>query len=500
MNSCKLIVLDEINIKFEGLLATTRARMIKQLEYFVPGARYSPMYKLGRWNGKESLMKMGGQTYLHMLDKLLPILEEEQYSIEVEDLRLNKKEYEFPMIDENIFSDVVFAPGHHMEGQSIILKEHQVQAANVFLSNRHGTVVAATSAGKTLITAALAKSIQTEGRSITVVPSKDLVTQTEADFKLVGLDCGVYFGDRKEYNKTHTICTWQSLMHMLRRTAAGTLAEGQQTIDEFINGTICLICDETHTAKADVLRDVLGSHPISQIPLRWGLTGTIPKEEADANKIICNVGHVIHTIKAKELQDKGILSNCKINVMQLESPLKFTSYVDEQEWLLMDDKRISYIAKLIEHMTNTDGNTLVLVSRIETGNMLLEKLNLPASQFVFGNTAKKDRENRYTEINHIDNNILIATYGVASTGISISRLFNVVLLEPGKSFVRSIQSIGRGLRKAKDKDFVNIYDICGTNKYSSRHAIERIGFYKEAQYPVERTKVKGWDKPLGDDK
>ena len=32
------------------------------------------------------------------------------------------------------------------------------------------------------------------------------------------------------------------------------------------------------------------------------------------------------------------------------------------------------------------------------------------------------------------------------------RIFNLVLIEPGKSFVRVIQSIGRGIRKAEDKE------------------------------------------------
>ena len=87
---------------------------------------------------------------------------------------------------------------------------------------------------------------------------------------------------------------------------------------------------------------------------------------------------------------------------------------------------------------------------------------------------------------------MVATFGVASTGITIPRIFNVVIIEPGKSFVRTIQSIGRGLRKAKDKDSVMIYDICGTNKYSSKHVLERLRYYKEARYPYTRLKITDW--------
>jgi superfamily II DNA or RNA helicase len=71
----------------------------------------------------------------------------------------------------------------------------------------------------------------------------------------------------------------------------------------------------------------------------------------------------------------------------------------------------------------------------------------------------------------------------------VPRVFNVVLLEPGKSFVRVIQSIGRGIRRAEDKDFVNIYDITSTCKFAKRHLTARKKFYGEANYPfaVEKT-------------
>lgn len=93
----------------------------------------------------------------------------------------------------------------------------------------------------------------------------------------------------------------------------------------------------------------------------------------------------------------------------------------------------------------------------------------------------------------MDNTIFIATYGVASTGISISRIFNLVLFEAGKSFTRTIQSVGRGLRVAKDKDYVDIYDICGSNKFSARHLGERKTFYDECEYPYNEVKIKETD-------
>jgi superfamily II DNA or RNA helicase len=64
-----------------------------------------------------------------------------------------------------------------------------------------------------------------------------------------------------------------------------------------------------------------------------------------------------------------------------------------------------------------------------------------------------------------------------------------VLIEPGKSFVRVIQSIGRGIRKAQDKDYVQIWDVTGSCKFAKRHLTKRKQFYKEASYPFTIEKV-----------
>jgi hypothetical protein len=100
-----------------------------------------------------------------------------------------------------------------------------------------------------------------------------------------------------------------------------------------------------------------------------------------------------------------------------------------------------------------------------------------------------DRKEEYDEIATSTNKIIVATYGVAAVGINIPRIFNLVLIEPGKSFVRVIQSIGRGIRKAEDKDHVQIYDITSSCKFAKRHLTQRKAFYKEANYPFDVEKL-----------
>lgn len=482
----KLTVLDEVNCKFEGLNPSVRREMINAVSFDIPSARHTPAYKLGRWNGKVELMQMGGSTFIQMLDKLVPILDKYGIEIDIEDQRISHQ-FNFEPIDKDFFSYVQFGVGHHMEGKSIVLHDHQVKAINALLENQQGLLQACTSAGKTLICAATVKCIEKYGRTITIVPSTDLVQQTYNDYAMVGLDTGVFYGDKKEFGHKHTVTTWQSLNCLWKKTKKGDIEMTEQDVHDFISGVVAVIVDEAHGSASEALQAILGK-VMHNVPIRLAMTGTIPKDPSLVAKIKCQVGDVVYEIKAKELQEKQILSTCNVNCIRLKSNLKFTTYQDELKFLTTNPDRIGYIADLVSLMSES-GNTLVLVDRLECGELLCEKLGIPKSEFIRGNTKKKDREASYGEIRWADNKILIATYGVASTGISISRLYNVVLIEPGKSFIRTIQSIGRGLRKAEDKDHVEIYDISGTNKFSSRHYRERLTYYKEVEYPHSETKA-----------
>ena len=309
-----------------------------------------------------------------------------------------------------------------------------------------------------------------------------MVTQTEDDYKNCGLDVGVYFGDRKELGKTHTICTWQSLNILDKRHKYG---DDVLSLAEFLEGVATVIVDEVHQAKAEVLKKLLTQN-LRNAPIRWGLTGTIPKESFEFEAIHASLGPVIGQISAKELQDKGVLSECHVNIVQLVDTPVHSNYQEELKYLVTNDQRIDYLGKLLNKI-KTSGNTLILVDRISAGEKL-QKL-IPDSTFVKGDVKLKDRKEAYDEINEGTNHVVIATYGVAAVGINIPRIFNLVLIEPGKSFVRVIQSIGRGVRKAKDKDFVQIWDLTSTCKFAKRHLTQRKKFYKEAQYPFTIEKV-----------
>ena len=484
MRTATIIIRDEVNIKIEGLELDARRSLVNAFKYDVPYARYLPAVRLGRWDGKVSYFQLGGSTYVNLLPEIIPILEKFNYDIELDDQRDYTTTFEFAQVTENSYKHIAWPKGHPAAGEPMKLRDYQVDIINNFLANPQCLQEVATGAGKTVMTAALSDAVTAYGRSIVIVPNKSLVTQTEKDYINMGLDVGVYFGDRKEWGRQHTICTWQSLNVLLKNTKNGT-TEDDCTIGEFIEGVVCVIVDEVHMAKADALKTLL-TGVMSRIPIRWGLTGTIPKEKFESVALLVSLGPVISKLSASELQSQGVLAQCHVNIVQLEDHAEFTNYQSELKYLLEEPDRLKTIADLVRQV-NATGNTLVLVDRIAAGQALVDQLQ--DAVFVSGATKAKDRQDEYDEVAVADGKIIVATYGVAAVGINIPRIFNLVLIEPGKSFVRVIQSIGRGIRKAEDKDHVQIWDVTSTCRFAKRHLTKRKTFYREANYPFTQEKL-----------
>lgn len=491
----KLTIKDEVNIKFEGLPLDVRKKLVSQFKYIDPTARYRPACKLGRWDGSVTLFGLGGTGYLSHLEGILDTLNKSGVTIDVLEDNRHPCDLNLPKVTETFWSDQgkVWPKGHEKAGHPIMLRDYQVEAINRFVDNPQSLQQIATGAGKTITTATLSKICEPIGRTIIIVPNKGLVEQTEEDFVNVGLDVGVYYGDRKDLYKTHTICTWQSLNILGKKSKASE--HEILTLSEFLEGVKTVIVDEVHMAKAEVLKSLL-TQSLCNAPIRWGLTGTVPKEKFESESIFASIGPIVGGITASELQNRGVLSNCHVSIAQLIDLPEFKNYHEENRYLVTNTERLIYISKLVKKISKT-GNTLVLVNLIETGKFLQTQLSSELDDssvaFISGAVKTKDRKDDYDDFKTSNSKISIATYGVAAVGINIPRIFNLVLIEPGKSFVRVIQSIGRGIRRAEDKDYVDIYDITSTCKYARKHLTERKKFYKEANYPFTLEKI-DWNK------
>ena len=482
MSQCLITIKDEVNCSISGVDLSYRKQLSNKFKFEIPGARHMPSVRLGRWDGTKTFCSVGLKTYVNLLPEIIPMLDEWGYDIDLDDQRIQHPQFEFNQVDENTFEGKVWPKGHPYEGRPVVLREDQIEVVNQFLANTQCIQELATGFGKTLVTATLSYCCEPYGRTIVIVPNKNLIRQTYDDYINLGLDAGVFYGDRKEFGHKHTIVTWQSLNVLLKATKKDNLGT---TIQEFIEDVICVMVDECHGLKADVLTAIL-TGCMSNIPIRWGFTGTEPEEKMNQYSLLVSIGPIINRISASELQEAGILSNCHVKIKQLVDFVEYKTYQEELRYLLDNEERLKYISGMIEEYS-LDGNTLVLVDRVAAGKALAEYID--GAVFVSGATKADDRKDEYDSIATGNNQVLVATYGVAAVGINIVRLHNVVLVEPGKSFIRVIQSIGRGLRKGFEKDFVQIYDVTSTCKFAKRHLLARKKFYAKANYKYSVEKV-----------
>ena len=126
-------MLDEVNVKIEGLDLDVRKKLSDTFKFEVPGARYMPAVRLGRWDGKVGFFQLGGSTYINLLADILPILEQYNYDVDLEDYRDYQRSYDLEPVNEDSYSDYIWPPGHPQEGQQIKLRDYQVEVINKFL-------------------------------------------------------------------------------------------------------------------------------------------------------------------------------------------------------------------------------------------------------------------------------------------------------------------------------------------------------------------------------
>lgn len=489
MNNCKIFILDEVNCYITGLSQPHIDHFYDQLGVSAPGYFFSPKYKLGIWDGKIRYFTKNSKTYVNLLEGIVPELIKFGYDVELVDQR---KQFNItvPTVDSQMFSHLI----NPHTGQSFEMRDYQVELVQTLFDHGNGIGIAATGSGKTLIAAAISKGyeISSNFRSIIIVPDKNLTEQTRNEYAFFGLDVGEYSGTRKQLSNQHLVATWQALQNN------PTIVQDYQVI----------ICDECQGLKSTIIKGLLNEYG-KDIPIRFGLTGTLPKEPSDALAIKIAVGDVRYTIPAHKLIQQKHLSNLNIDIIQLEvdltkeyeeyvystsnTTIKYKEFCEqyvpdwgaEQRFVQHDEERINWIA---QDINNQEGNTLCLVTNIKFGKKLAKAI--PGAIFLYGKDKTDIRNQVYDSFKDNNNVKVVANLQIASTGLNIPRIFNLYLIDIGKSFVRTIQSIGRGLRKAHDKDFVKVVDICSSLKYSNKHMRERIKYYKEAKYPHVHKKIR----------
>lgn len=462
-------------------------------EFEVPGARFTPAFKARLWDGRIRMYDLHRKTlYVGLLKYVQDFAERNEYPINymnevVSTTKITPQEVE----------DYAKWLNLHGRGKPIEIRDYQVDAIHKAIQNERAMLLSPTASGKSLIIYTAMRYHLEEGRKcILIVPTTSLVEQMYADFKDYSSENGwrtdrhcqkLYAGFPKHFEADVLITTWQSIY---KQPAAWF-----QQFDVIFG-------DEAHQFKAKSLSTIM--EKMINVRYRIGTTGTIDNKKVHKLVLEGMFGPIYKVITTKELMEKGSVANLKIKCLVMkydEITRKIrnkNTYQDEMDFIVTHDKRNKFIRNLA---VSCEGNTLVLFQYVEKhGKVLYEMIKNKVHEdrkvfFIYGGTEVEARESARALTEKENNAIIIASFGVFSTGINIPSIENVIFASPSKSKIRNLQSIGRGLRLKEGKTHCNLFDIADDLHWKSwknhtlRHLQDRVQIYAEERFTFKIVEV-----------
>jgi superfamily II DNA or RNA helicase len=444
----------------------------------VESKKFMPQYRSRHWNGEIHLYNMKTKRiYVGLLDKVIAFCENAGYTYQFE----NNKYYGPPFEVNDFVSQGGVKDYMKSIAPDISPRDYQVDAVYEALRYNRKLLISPTASGKSFMIYSVVRYHVARGNKILlVVPTTSLVEQMYKDFKDYGWDpenhCHRIYAGRERVNTNEvTITTWQSVYQLDRK---------------FFEEYDVIIGDEAHLFKSKSLVGIMDK--LHHAKYRYGFTGTLDGTQTHKWVLEGLFGPSYKVTGTKKLIDEGHLASLDIQCLVLKyKPKKFDTYEDEIQHLISHEMRNKFITNLSCDMK---GNTLVLFSRVEShGAILYEMINNKVSEgrkvfFIHGGVGAEDREKVRSITELQQDAIIVASYGTFSTGINIKNLHNVIFASPSKSRIRNLQSIGRVLRKGKDKVSAKLYDIAddftinSRKNYTLNHFIERIKIYVSEQF------------------
>jgi superfamily II DNA or RNA helicase len=462
--------------------------LIAEYTFRPHGYKFHPKFKAKIWDGYIRLISRTGSCPVGLVPGVLKYCLSNGHAVAVSD--------EFKLFG----STLEFSPAEL--SLPYIPRDYQLESVDIALTKKRQTLLLATSAGKSLVIYMLARAYQKNGlKTLVIVPNVSLVSQLESDFKDYAsksdysIDENCHFisaGVEKSSSKPIVVSTWQSLQALLKTDAGKAIMESYDAV----------IGDEVHLFTAAVLGSLMNA--ASNAFCRIGLSGTLDKTESSEQTIISHFGPVRRIITAKQLMDEGYATKAVIKPVILKysetiaKAAKGLPYDDELEVIVKSNKRNRFLTNFANGLK---GNSLLLFRFVDkhaevVKGMILKEYPDRKVFIVSADTPKTDREvlRQYVEEN--TGVIIISTYALFSTGISIKNLDNVVFASPTASSIKVLQSIGRSLRKLEGKEIATIWDIVddlrGTKKTPNhlyRHFSQRLTVYNKEGFDVSPTEL-----------
>jgi superfamily II DNA or RNA helicase len=459
--------------------------MAQYFKFDSPGAKYSPAYKRGGWDGKICMLSTStGEIYAGLLDKVIAKLKLHDLTYEFKD----NKQYGLPFEINDEISEEGIQGFVNLLGKkaNITPDDYQIRAAYECLRYNRKTIISPTSSGKTFQIYSIVRYYLLKKLKILIIfPTTSLIKQTFKEFAEYGLDSEeychmIYSGQSKNSDNPVHLSTFQSIYDKEK---------------SFFRQYDVVIVDECHRAVAKSLINIMKNCP--DIKYRFGFTGTLTNDgdakEPNELTITGLFGPSYRTTNTKELIDRGRISKLDIRCVVLKhKPQKFDRYEDEVQYLIGNEKRNNFICDYASKLSN---NTLIMFSRIETHGEVLYNIlkNNPNKKvfFLHGGVDVEIRENVRQICEQENNAIIIASYKIFSTGVNIKNLHNILLASSVKGRILILQTIGRGLRKHSSKEKVIVHDIADDlgNNYTLKHFMSRIKIYNEEGFDYDTVAV-----------
>jgi len=460
--------------------------------FFVPGYQFVPAYRNRIWDGKIRLYNLQtSQLYLGLLDYVREFCESRDYTCEYENNLDTEDEYS--VYHAKKFIEQI---NPHARGEPIEVREHQINAFVHAMQKRRALLLSPTASGKSLIIYLIFRQLwqYQDLKGLVIVPTTSLVEQLFSDFgdyndgSMEEHIHRIYQGKDKNTDKPLTISTWQSLYKMPK---------------EYFEQFDYVIGDEAHNFKAQSLTTILTS--CVNAKYRIGLTGTL--DGTKTHKLVLEglFGSIKKVITTKELIDKDQLSNFEIKCLVLKHTdeeclfVKDKTYAEEIQYLISHEIRNKFIKNLTVSLGK---NTLVLYQMVDKHGKILydmikdtEKIGNRKVFFIHGGVDTTDREDIRKIMEIEQDAIIVASFGTFSTGINIRNLHNIIFAMPTKSSIRTLQSIGRGLRQNEGKEIATLYDISDDLRYKKhmnytlKHFVDRTKIYNEEKFPFKIYKI-----------
>ncbi len=356
-----------------------------------------------------------------------------------------------------------------LPNSKITLRQDQIKLINSAARKGKGIIQSPTGSGKTILGIALYSCFDNISL-LWLCHTKDLMIQTVKEFKKLGFKSVGMIGDSIcEVDKQVTVATRQSFVKL---------------IDDLGDNYDMVIVDESHH-----LSSFTGDYfqILSQLvaPLRFGLTATLPDKEEAKLASEGLIGPVVASLSINEGNKIGVIAKPIIRLLRV--PKNHTigeirKYSDVYDagvvYNLVKNRLIISTAK--KHVDKGD-SVLILLTRIDHGQNLvniaeMEYDNFPI-EFVQGSTEGEVRMQIKEALNSKKIKCVISTV-IWTEGINIPELDVIINAAGGKSEIRTLQILGRGLRKTKTKDTVIIYDIFDpSHKYLLEHWGDRVCVY-----------------------